>query len=102
MNENRIAKLLRVVGIVEAVCGFFLAFIISVDDGDLLPVSVAVLVIALVNCLIFIAFGEVIRLLQNNVDKQNEVLDYLKSKSVKERTAPRTVLQDIEANLPEM
>ena len=102
MNENRIAKFLRIVGIIEAVCGFFLAFIISVDNEDLLPISAAVLVIALVNCLIFIAFGEVINLLQKNVDKQDEMLNYLRTKSVKENTSPRTVLQDIESNLPEM
>ena len=102
MNENRIAKFLQIVGIIEAVCGFFLAFIISVDNEDLLPISAAVLVIALVNCLIFIAFGEVINLLQKNVDKQDEMLNYLRTKSVKENTSPRTVLQDIESNLPEM
>ena len=102
MNENKIAKLLRTVGIIEAVCGFLLAFIISVDDGDLLPISLAILVVALVNCLIFIAFGEVIRLLQKNVDKQDEVLAYLKTSPTQNSTAHRSVLQDIESNLPEM
>lgn len=102
MNENKVAKFLRITGIVEAVCGFLLAFILMAENGDLFPVAVGVIVVALVNCLIFVAFGEVINLLQKNVNKQEEVLDYLKAKALKENNAPKTVLQDIESNLPEM
>lgn len=102
MNENKIAKLLRTVGVIEAVCGVLLAFIMLWSDGDLLSVGIAIIVVALVNCLIFIAFGEVIRLLQQNVDKQSELLSYLTSKIAKEDTTPKTFLQDIESNLPKM
>lgn len=102
MNENSVAKFLRIVGIIEAVCGFLLAFILIADDGDLFPVGVAIIIVALVNCLIFVAFGEVISLLQKNVNKQDEVLNYLKAKALKENATPKTVLQDIESNLPEM
>lgn len=102
MNENKVANFLKITGVVEAVCGFILALILMAEDGDLLPIGIGIIVVALVNCLIFVAFGEVISLLQKNVNKQDEVLNYLKAKALKENTAPKTVLQDIESNLPDM
>lgn len=102
MNENRVARFLRITGIIEAVCGFVLAFILIANDVDMFPIAMCFIIIALVNCLIFIAFGEVINLLQKSVNMQDEALNYLKVKAIKENTTPETVLQDIEANLPQM
>jgi len=52
--------------------------------------------------MVFVGFGEIISLLQKNVDKQDAILSYIKSKGTDEKVAPKTVLQDIEDNLPSM
>ena len=102
MNENKVAKSLRIVSIIEMICGLIVFLVLVMDDSDLLPIAVAIFVVALINGLLFEAVGEIISLLQKNVNKQEEVLDYLKAKALKENNAPKTVLQDIESNLPEM
>jgi len=52
--------------------------------------------------MVFVGFGEIISLLQKTVDKQDAILNYMKNKSNDEKTPPKTVLQDIEDNLPSM
>ena len=52
--------------------------------------------------MMFVGFAEIIVLLQKNVDKQDDLLALLKEHSTKENSEPKSVLQDIESNLPEM
>ena len=102
MSENGVAKTLRIIGIVEVVCGIILGFIILADGGDFGWVGIAVMVTSFITCMMFVGFAEIINLLQKNADKQDAVLAFLKEQPTKEKTAPKSVLQDIESNLPEM
>ena len=102
MTENIIAKTLRIIGIVEVVCGVIAGLFILAAGGDLRWVGIAIMISSFITCMLFVGFGEVINLLQESVDRQNAILSCLKEKSVEKETAPKTLLQDIESNLPQM
>lgn len=102
MTENTIAKTLRIIGIVEVVCGIILGFIILANGDDFGWVGIAVMITSFITCMIFVGFAEIINLLQKNVDKQNALLAFLKEQPTTDKVAPKSVLQDIESNLPEM
>ena len=102
MKENGIAKTLQIIGIIEVVCGIIAGFVILADGGDFGWVGIAVMIISFITCMIFVGFAEIINLLQKNVNKQDDLLSLLKDRSTKENSAPKSVLQDIESNLPKM
>lgn len=102
MNENGVAKTLRSIGIIEAICGVILGFIVLANGDDFGWIGIAIAITSFIICMLFVGFAEVISLLQKNVNKQDEVLDYLKNKSNDKKSAPKTMLQDIEDNLPSM
>lgn len=102
MTENSIAKTLRIIGIVEVICGIILGFIILVAGEDFGWVGIAVMTTSFITCMIFLGFAEIINLLQKSADKQDALLAFLKEQPTTEKTAPKSVLQDIESNLPEM
>lgn len=102
MSENGVAKTLRAIGIIEVVCGIILGLIILADGGDFAWVGIAVMVASFITCMVFVGFAEIISLLQKNADQQNAVLAFLKDQSAREKAAPKSVLQDIESNLPEL
>lgn len=102
MTENSIAKTLRIIGIVEVICGIILGFIILVAGENFGWVGIAVMITSFITCMVFLGFAEIINLLQKNADKQDALLAFLKEQPTTEKTAPKSVLQDIESNLPEM
>lgn len=102
MKQNGIAKTLRIIGIVEAVCGVILGLVVLTTGDDFSWVGIAIAITSFITCMLFVGFAEIISLLQKNVNKQDEVLDYLKDKSKDEKSSPKTMLQDIEDNLPSM
>ena len=61
-----------------------------------------IIVTSFITCMMFVGFAEIIDLLQASKEQQKEILAYLKKRESKERNAHRTVIQDIESNLPEM
>jgi len=101
MKENIVAKLLKGIGIVEMIIGFIGALIIG---GETITgiASITTIVTGIISGAMFIGFGEIINLLQQNANKQEDILQYLKDRSAEEKNAPKTVLQDIEDNLPNM
>lgn len=102
MTENGVAKALRVIGIVEVICGIILGIIIASVDEDFIFVGVIIMIVSFITCMMFVGFAEIIKLLQKNADKQDAILSFLREKPVKESSAPKSVIQDIESNLPEM
>ena len=104
MPQNDVAKTLRIIGIVEAICGVILGLIIMASgEGSVgVGIGVAVMVTSFITCMIFVGFAEVINLLQKNADIQEEIFNRLGDQSTKAGDAPKTVLQDIEDNLPDM
>ena len=101
MKENTTAKVLKGIGIaIMALCFIGSLIIGGETTNELIPITFVVT--GVISGTMFIGFGEIINLLQKNVNKQDDILKYLKDKSAKEKSAPKTVLQDIEDNLPDM
>lgn len=101
MSKNTIARIFKIVGICEIVCGIFsgLSFI---NDTGFTEIGLTIIVGSLMTALIVIGFGEVIKLLQENVNHQKNLMEYLVNKSAEETIKSVSVLQDIEDNLPDM
>jgi len=102
MERNTIAKTLRTIGVIEVICGIILFICAMAVDSDFLAWGVAIIVTSFITCMMFVGFAEIIDLLQASKEQQKEILAYLKKRESKERNAHRTVIQDIESNLPEM
>lgn len=102
MTENKVARTLRIIGIVEAVCGVIVGIFILAAGDDFNWVGIAVMITSFITCMLFVGFGEIINLLQKNADKQDALLAYLKEQPSGDTSAPKSVLQDIESNLPKM
>ena len=102
MKENGVAKTLHSIGIVEVVCGVILGLIVLATGEDFAWAGVAIAITSFITCMVFVGFAEIISLLQKNVDKQEEILDCLKNNLKDEKPAAKTMLQDIEDNLPSM
>lgn len=101
--ENKIGKTLHVIGIATIIVGIIGSLILSINLDSDFPITLLVGGIAsFISGMFFVGFGEIISLLQKNVDKQDSILNYIKNKSTDEKIAPKTVLQDIEDNLPSM
>lgn len=102
MKENGIAKALQIIGWLEA----FAALIVTifVDTEELLGISLgpAIIVSSFITCMIFQGFAEIIDLLYLNGKKQDTIIELLKDRPTQETPAPKTVIQDIESNLPDM
>ena len=99
MGKNIISKILCSVGIIECVCGIFVFLVLS-DDNFL--IGLPFLVMGIVFGIIFVGFSEIINLLQNNVDNQNEMLRMMKDKNPTVNDKTKSMIQDIESNLPEL
>lgn len=102
MKENGIAKTLQAIGIIEVVCGIMFGIIVLISCEDFSWVGIAVMIASFITCMLFVGFAEIINLLQKNADKQDALLSFLKDRPTKENFAPKSVLQDIESNLPKM
>lgn len=101
MQKNTTATVLKGIGIAAMILCVIGAIIVgSETSNELIPI--VFIVGGIISGVTFIGFGEIINLLQKNVDKQNEILGYMKNKTNDEKSAPKTVLQDIEDNLPNM
>ena len=101
MRDNTAAKVIKGIGIAVMVICFVGAIIIGGETtNELIPILF--IVSGIISGVTFIGFGEIITLLQKNVNKQDEILSYMRNKSNNEKATPKTVLQDIESNLPQI
>lgn len=102
MSENSIGKILNVIGKATIIIGIIGSLILSAVLNTETPI---IIIVGSVTCFIsgmsFIGFGEIISLLQKNIDKQDKIIDLFEKKT-NDSSAPKSVLQDIESNLPEM
>ena len=120
MSENNIANTLRNIGIATIILGVIGSFICGavfetvtydysyysgydIEEAYNWGVVVGGSVSSFIAWILFISFSEVISLLQENVNKQKEILEKI-SISIREVSAEKskTELQDIESNLPKM
>lgn len=99
--ENKISKTLNIIGIMTIAIGIFGSLILSIKlDSDVPIIFIVGGIASFVAGMFFIGLSEIISLIQKNVDKQNEILEYVKNK--KTENAPKSVIQDIEDNLPKL
>ena len=102
MEKNGIANVLRIIGIVIAICGGLIGFIMLGMNINLLVFGIALMISSFISGMMFVGFSEIIVLLQANVFKQEEIIKHLVDKETQESNPSKTVLQDIEDNLPVM
>lgn len=102
MKENRIAKTLQIIGWIEIFAALIVTIFVDTKEMFGVELGVAILVSAFITCMIFQGFAEMIDLLYKNGKKQDEIIQLLKDRSIKENNPPKTILQDIESNLPKL
>ena len=102
MKKNGIAKILQIIGWAEIVAAFIITIAADVDEILGMDFGLVIWASAFITCMIFQGFAEIIDLLQQNSNKQSEILDYLKDQAAKGPSAPKTVIEDIESNLPQI
>lgn len=105
ITENRIAKTLHTIGIATIIFGIIGSFILSASFDNNIPLFLIVgAVLSFITGMCFIGFSEIIILLQRNANLQNRIIDIIKNESLgnRKKSAPKTVLQDIESNLPQI
>ncbi len=101
MRKNTTATVIKGIGIAVMVICFIAALIVGGEtSNEMIPTLF--IVSGFISGVTFIGFGEIISLLQKNVNKQEEILNYLKNRSQNSRRSSKTYLQDIEENLPEI
>ena len=94
MSENSIAKMLKGIGAGFIVVGIIIFVILGLIMENFVIMIVGAVGSA-ISGLIFEGFGEIIDLLQQNVDKQDKII-----KKLNGNTSDTSVLKDIEDNLP--
>ena len=102
--ENKIGKTLHVIGIATIIVGIIGSLILSTNLDSNFPLILIIGGIAsFISGMVFIGFGEIIALLQKNIDKQELIVKVLKNQStIESNNSHKTVLQDIESNLPQL
>ena len=102
MKENGIARTLQIIGWVEMFAALFVTLFVDTEEMFGIDLGTAIWVSAFITCVVFQGFAEIIDLLHKNGKKQDAIIELLKDRATEENNAPKTVLQDIESNLPEM
>ena len=104
MAENQTGKTLHGIGVATIIVGIIGSLILSINIDTDFPITLIIGGLAsFISGMCFIGFAEIISLLQANVNKQDEIIATIKKQSVDTNdNSPKTVLQDIEDNLPQM
>lgn len=105
MSENKVGKTLHIIGAATIIIGVIGSFILSVNlDTDFPIILIVGGISSFITGMCFIGFSEIIALLQNNINQQKEIISIIKNKPIDpaEKYSPKTVLQDIESNLPQI
>ena len=102
MKENGIAKTLQIIGWAEMVAALIITIFVDTEDIFGVDLGFAIWISAFITCMVFQGFAEIIDLLYKNGKKQDAIIYLLKDRTTKDNNAPKTVLQDIESNLPNL
>ncbi len=105
MSENKVGKTLHIIGVATIIIGVIGSFILSVNlDTDFPIILIVGAISSFITGMCFVGFSEIIALLQNNANQQKEIISIIKSKPMDNagKNSPKTVLQEIESNLPQI
>lgn len=100
MESNSIGQALKYLGILEAICGAIWA-IFELSEGNGL-IAVIIFLSSAITCLMFLGFSEIINLLQKNVGYQEMIFNQLQTNHLELPSKAKNIVEDIEANLPEI
>lgn len=84
MEENGIAKALRVVGIAEVVCSIILALVVWSNEKLSGWIGLGIIAAGVVTCVLLLGFSEVIELLDQSTTTQAELVEILKNSQLSE------------------
>ena len=102
MKENGVAKALQGIGYAVLVCAIIVSFLSDVDEILGIDFGLFIIVNAIITCYVFLGFAEIIDLLHKNGKKKDAIYDLLKERLSTNGETTKSVIEDIEANLPEM
>lgn len=105
MKGNNVGKTLHDIGIAIIVLGIIGSIFLSVNFDYEIPIILIVgAVSSFTTGMCFIGFSEIIALLQKSVNHQEEILSAIKNELTVNGSncSPKTLLEDIEANLPKI
>lgn len=102
MKENPFARNVQIIGIIEVIAALILSIFLDLDEILGAGARWYLMICSLITLVIFEGFAEIIELLHKNNKKQDEIIDLLKNVTNNKKNTPKTELEDIELNLPEM
>lgn len=122
MKENRTGKTIYYIGVITIIAGIIGSFVAgavfksitydyssfsgySVEETYNWNLAIIGSFASFIFGMSFIGFSEIITLLQHSLNKQDEIIKKIEDQSkanLEKKSTPKTVLQDIESNLPEM
>lgn len=94
MEENGIAKALRVVGIVEVVCSIILALVVWSNEKLSGWIGLGIIAAGVVTCVLLLGFSEVVELLDQSTATQAEMIEVLKNRQLSEAEDEKRTRKD--------
>lgn len=102
MKENSIARMLQIIGWVELFAAIIVMIFSDVDEIWGIDFNIVIWVSAFITYYIFLGFAEIIDLLYKNGKKKDAIYELLKERLSTNGETTKSVIEDIEANLPKM
>lgn len=102
LKENSIARTLQIIGWLELVAALVVMIFSNGDDIFGIDFEIVVWVSAFIISCIFQGFAEIIELLYKNGKKKDAIYELLKERLSTNGETTKSVIEDIEANLPKM
>ena len=102
MKENSVAKILQVIGWLSMLGAIIASMFTDIDDFLGLDFDIVLMVSGYITAMMFEGFAEIVDLLYKNGKKQDAILALLSDRLPEKTSATKSVLADIESNLPQM
>ena len=102
LKENSVARMLQIIGYAELIGAIIVVIFSNVDEIWGIDFNIVVWVSAFITYYIFLGFAEIIDLLYKNGKKKDAIYDLLKERWSTNGETTKSVIEDIEANLPKM
>lgn len=102
LKENSVARMLQIIGYAELIGAIIVVIFSNVDEIWGIDFNIVVWVSAFITYYIFLGFAEIIDLLYKNGKKKDAIYDLLKERLSTNGETTKSVIEDIEANLPKM
>ena len=85
MRRNNIATALKVLGVVILIFSIVIGFLMIANNSMNDLTGIGIMIVGLAGYLSLMGIAEIIELLQRNIDKQDEIIDVIKQKTIIEK-----------------